>query len=169
MEESGLRNSWETAATKSRWRRARRSGSAATFAGSVRITAGVRGDWYAFLDAFRLAPRVGANIPVGQSGSLNLTSAPGQPPVTYTGSVTFKIASFPGMPAGPEDVPEAYPVRIPWNGILVDDPNHPLDIERRVREIAADPRHLVAERGRIADGKVAEFQVTMKIGFKIQR
>ncbi len=46
---------------------------AAIFAGSVRITAGVRGDWYGFLDAFRLAPRVGANIPVGQSGSLNLS------------------------------------------------------------------------------------------------
>ncbi len=40
-----------------------------------------------------------------------------------------------GLPARPEDVPAAYPVRIPWDGILVDDPNHPLDIERRVREI----------------------------------
>ena len=28
---------------------------------------------------------------------------------------------------------------------------------------------VVEERGRIADGKVAEFQVTMKIGFKIER
>jgi hypothetical protein len=28
---------------------------------------------------------------------------------------------------------------------------------------------VVEERGRIADGKVAEFQVTIKIGFKIQR
>ncbi|MBM3841523.1 MAG: hypothetical protein FJ398_26985 [Verrucomicrobia bacterium] len=40
-----------------------------------------------------------------------------------------------GLPARPEDVPVAYPVRIPWDGILVDDPNHPLDIERRVREV----------------------------------
>ena len=42
-----------------------------------------------------------------------------------------------GLPARPEDVPAAYPVRIPWDGILVDDPNHPLDIERRVREVIA--------------------------------
>jgi hypothetical protein len=40
-----------------------------------------------------------------------------------------------GLPARLEDVPAAYPVRIPWDGILVDDPNHPLDIERRVREV----------------------------------
>ena len=40
-----------------------------------------------------------------------------------------------GLPACPEDVAAAYPVRIPWDGILVDDPNHPLDVERRVREV----------------------------------
>jgi hypothetical protein len=40
-----------------------------------------------------------------------------------------------GLPARPEDLPAAYPVRIPWDGILVDDPNHPLDLERRVREV----------------------------------
>jgi hypothetical protein len=28
-----------------------------------------------------------------------------------------------------------YPIEIPWDGILVDDSNHPLDIERRVREV----------------------------------
>jgi flavin-binding protein dodecin len=28
---------------------------------------------------------------------------------------------------------------------------------------------VVAERGRIADGKVMEFQVTVKIGFKLER
>jgi len=39
-----------------------------------------------------------------------------------------------GLPARPDDVPASYPMRIPWDGILVDDPNHPLDIERRVRE-----------------------------------
>jgi len=46
---------------------------AVAFAGNVRITAGLRGDWYGFLDAFRLAPRVGANIPVGRTGSINLS------------------------------------------------------------------------------------------------
>ena len=40
-----------------------------------------------------------------------------------------------GLPARPEDVPAAYPVRIPWDGILLDDPNHPLDLERCVREV----------------------------------
>ena len=41
-----------------------------------------------------------------------------------------------GLPAGPENVPATYPIKdIPWDGILVDDPNHPLDIERRVREV----------------------------------
>ena len=40
-----------------------------------------------------------------------------------------------GLPARPEDVPAAYPVLIPWEGILVDDPNHPLDLELRVREV----------------------------------
>jgi hypothetical protein len=28
---------------------------------------------------------------------------------------------------------------------------------------------VVAERGKIADGKVEEFQVTLKVGFKIDR
>ena len=42
-----------------------------------------------------------------------------------------------GLPAGPDDVPTAYPVRIPWDGILVDDSNHPLDLERRVHEVIA--------------------------------
>ena len=28
---------------------------------------------------------------------------------------------------------------------------------------------IVEQRGRIADGKVAEFQVTVKIGFKVER
>ena len=40
-----------------------------------------------------------------------------------------------GLPARPEDVPAEYPVRIPWDGILVDDENHPLDVIERVREI----------------------------------
>lgn len=46
---------------------------ASFFVGNVRLTAGLRGDWYQFIDAFRVAPRVGANIPVGTSGSLNLS------------------------------------------------------------------------------------------------
>ena len=41
-----------------------------------------------------------------------------------------------GLPARPEDVPASYPLKnIPWDGILVDDPNHPLDIEHRIREV----------------------------------
>lgn len=40
-----------------------------------------------------------------------------------------------GLPAGSEDVSADYPIQIPWDGILVDDPEHPLDIERRVREV----------------------------------
>jgi hypothetical protein len=45
------------------------------------------------------------------------------------------LQSAQGLPARPEDVPAAYPIRIPWDGILLDDPNHPLDIERRVLEV----------------------------------
>lgn len=40
-----------------------------------------------------------------------------------------------GLPARPEDVPNAYPVRVPWDGILVDEANHPLDIVRGVRNV----------------------------------
>ena len=40
-----------------------------------------------------------------------------------------------GLPARPEDVLDTYPIRIPWDGILVDDPNHPLDLERRIHEV----------------------------------
>ncbi|MEI6341109.1 MAG: hypothetical protein WCR07_04065 [Verrucomicrobiota bacterium] len=40
-----------------------------------------------------------------------------------------------GLPAGPEDVPADYPVHIPWDGILVDDENHPRDAVERVREV----------------------------------
>ena len=40
-----------------------------------------------------------------------------------------------GLPAKPEDVPPDYPVRIVWDGILVDAPEHPDDIVRRVREV----------------------------------
>lgn len=47
-----------------------------------------------------------------------------------------------GLPLGEEEVGRMkeegnwnYPIEIPWDGILVDDPNHPLDIERRVREV----------------------------------
>ena len=39
------------------------------------------------------------------------------------------------LPAKPEDVPSDYPVRIDWDGILVDDPEHQDDIIRRVREV----------------------------------
>ena len=58
-----------------------------------------------------------------------------------------------GLPAGPGDVPEGYPVPIPWDGILVDDPNHPADIVARSRQVmeliwldkAADIEHEAAE------------------------
>ncbi|NLB53757.1 MAG: BREX-1 system adenine-specific DNA-methyltransferase PglX, partial [Syntrophomonadaceae bacterium] len=39
-----------------------------------------------------------------------------------------------GLPAGPQDVPEDYPLRISWSGILVDDEGQPEDIVARVRE-----------------------------------
>ena len=43
-----------------------------------------------------------------------------------------------------------------------------------IAEASATVRHMdwfevVQERGRIADGKVAEFQVVLKVGFKIER
>ncbi|HDR14593.1 MAG TPA: hypothetical protein ENN79_03730 [Desulfobacteraceae bacterium] len=40
-----------------------------------------------------------------------------------------------GLPAKPDDVPSNYPIRIDWDGILVDDPKHQDDIVRRVRDV----------------------------------
>jgi len=40
-----------------------------------------------------------------------------------------------GLPAGPGDVLTTYPLRLSWTGILVDDEDHPEDIERRAREV----------------------------------
>jgi flavin-binding protein dodecin len=47
-------------------------------------------------------------------------------------------------------------------------------VKAAVAEASATVHHMdwfevVDERGRIADGKVIEFQVTLKIGFKIER
>jgi flavin-binding protein dodecin len=47
-------------------------------------------------------------------------------------------------------------------------------VKSAVADAAATVRHMdwfevVEERGRIVDGKVAEFQVTVKVGFKIER
>ena len=47
-------------------------------------------------------------------------------------------------------------------------------VQVAVTEASATVRHMdwfqvVEQRGRIADGKVQEFQVTLKIGFKIER
>ena len=47
-------------------------------------------------------------------------------------------------------------------------------VKAAVEEAAKTVRRMdwfevVEERGRIADGKVAEFQVTIKIGFKVER
>ena len=39
-----------------------------------------------------------------------------------------------GLPASESEVPEDYPLRISWSGILVDDEGHPEDIITRVRE-----------------------------------
>lgn len=39
-----------------------------------------------------------------------------------------------GLPAEPEDVPNSYPLRISWQGILVDNQGHKEDIESRVQE-----------------------------------
>jgi hypothetical protein len=40
-----------------------------------------------------------------------------------------------GLPAKPEHVPSDYPLRIDWDGILVDDPGHEDDIIRRVQDV----------------------------------
>ncbi|MBX7223618.1 MAG: hypothetical protein K1Y36_27135 [Blastocatellia bacterium] len=40
-----------------------------------------------------------------------------------------------GLPAEPQDVPDDYPLRISWPGILVDDAGHPEDIEGRLQEV----------------------------------
>lgn len=40
-----------------------------------------------------------------------------------------------GLPAKPEDVSADYPIRIDWDGILVDDPEHEDDIIRRIRDV----------------------------------
>jgi len=47
-------------------------------------------------------------------------------------------------------------------------------VKAAVAEAAKTIRHMdwfevVEERGRIADGKVQEFQVTVKVGFKLER
>ena len=47
-------------------------------------------------------------------------------------------------------------------------------VKSAIAEAAATVRHMdwfevVEERGRITDGKVVEFQVTIKVGFKIER
>ena len=42
-----------------------------------------------------------------------------------------------GLPAAPADVPDDYPLRITWPGLLVDDDGHPEDILARVRDALA--------------------------------
>jgi hypothetical protein len=39
-----------------------------------------------------------------------------------------------GLPAEPDDIPDDYPLRITWPGIIVNDEGHPEDIVTRVRE-----------------------------------
>jgi hypothetical protein len=50
------------------------------------------------------------------------------------------LVCSPGMLTGPDGLPlteppPGYPLRIDWDGILVDDPDHPDDIVRHVREV----------------------------------
>ncbi len=40
-----------------------------------------------------------------------------------------------GLPAEPNDIPDDYPLRITWSGIIVDDEGHPEDILTRVRDV----------------------------------
>jgi hypothetical protein len=40
-----------------------------------------------------------------------------------------------GLPAQAGDVPASYPIPVAWGGILVDDRNHPLDLERSTRQV----------------------------------
>ena len=40
-----------------------------------------------------------------------------------------------GMPVCSDNVPASYPIHIPWDGIMVDDPNHPQDLEQCTREV----------------------------------
>lgn len=48
---------------------------AAVAVGRARLTAGLRGDYYAFLgDAWRLAPRLGARLPAGARGTVTLSA-----------------------------------------------------------------------------------------------
>jgi hypothetical protein len=46
-----------------------------------------------------------------------------------------QLKSAQGFPACRDDITSLYPIGISWDGILVDDPNHSLDIENRICEI----------------------------------
>jgi hypothetical protein len=46
-----------------------------------------------------------------------------------------QLQNVQALPARPEDVPATYPITIQWDGIIADDPTHPVDIERCVREV----------------------------------
>lgn len=40
-----------------------------------------------------------------------------------------------GLPASPQEVPPDYPIPIQWDGIIPDDPGHPLDLMAQVRRV----------------------------------
>lgn len=40
-----------------------------------------------------------------------------------------------GFPVRPQDVSARYPITIQWDGIIADDPDHPVDLERCIREV----------------------------------
>ncbi|MEY3929811.1 MAG: hypothetical protein RLZZ516_1521 [Cyanobacteriota bacterium] len=46
-----------------------------------------------------------------------------------------QLQNIEGLPACPGDVSSSYPIGIQWDGILVDDPNHPLDLASKVDEV----------------------------------
>jgi hypothetical protein len=57
------------------------------------------------------------------------------PFVTLPVCPTGMLQNNNGLPAEPGDVPDNYPLRISWNGILLDDEGHPEDIVARVRKV----------------------------------
>ncbi|MCU0621228.1 MAG: TonB-dependent receptor [Gemmatimonadales bacterium] len=72
----------------------------AAFVGPVRVSGGLRGDWYQFLDAFRVAPRVGVNLPLGRSGSLN-----------FSAGRYFQAPQFVWLVGDPGNVDRLQPIR----------------------------------------------------------
>ncbi len=73
-----------------------------------------------------------APLPVCPPGQLQ--NAQGLPLTKEEFDAQFAVNSGPSTPNPQPSTKHPYPLRITWSGILVDDPNHPEDIECRVRE-----------------------------------